>query len=85
MKSLAAGGLLLLLGFAACGDTHQSYEYHFTLTGSAACDTGTQTFTSLGAMCLALESAAGNNNCALTERQAFFVTQKFPGTFQETP
>ena len=76
---------MLLLGFTACGDTHQSYQYHFTLTGTAACDTGTQTFTSLGEMCLALESAAGNNSCALTARQAFFISQKCPGIFQETP
>jgi hypothetical protein len=85
MKSLAAGGLLFLLGFAACGDKHTSYEYHFTLTGSAACETGQQTFSSLEAMCLGLESASRNNSCDLADRQAFFVSENCSGAFQETP
>jgi hypothetical protein len=85
MKSLAAASLLFLLGSAACGDKHSSYQYHFTLTGSAACDTGEQTFTSLAAMCTALESASRNNSCDLSGRQAFFVSENCSGTFQETP
>jgi len=85
MRSLAARSLLLLLGLTACGGKDVSYHYHFTLVGSAACDTGEQTFTSLEAMCLGLESAGRNNSCDLADRQAFFLSEHCSGTFQETP
>jgi hypothetical protein len=85
MKLLATAGLLFLLGFAACGDKQSNYQYHFTLTGTDACDTGEQTFSSLAAMCAGLESAALNHSCALGARQDFFASQKCSGTFQETP
>ena len=85
MKSFAVGSLLFLLGFTACADKHPTYQYHFTLVGSVACDTGEQTFTSLEAMCLGLESASLNHSCDLSGRQAFFVSENCGGTFQETP
>jgi hypothetical protein len=85
MKSLAPVGLLFLLGFNGCGDKHPSYQYHFTLVGSVACDTGEQTFNTLEAMCLGLESAGRNSSCDLSGRQAFFVSENCSGTFQETP
>lgn len=86
MKYLAVAGFLALLGFTGCGDTHTSYDYHFMLTGAGACDTGDQTFTSLEAMCTALQSASGNDNdCDLSGRMTFFVDHKCPGTFTESP
>lgn len=85
MKSLAAAVLLVVLGFTACGGKQASYHYRFTLVGSAACDTGEQTFTSLEAMCVGLESASLNRSCAPSDRQAFFASENCIGTFQETP
>lgn len=85
MRPLVSASLLVLLGSTACGGKQASYHYRFTLVGTAACDTGEQTFKSLDAMCIGLESASLNSGCALSSRQAFFVSESCTGAFQETP
>jgi hypothetical protein len=67
------------------GGAVQSHEREARLFSLCSCDTGEQTFTSLEAMCVGLESASLNSGCALNSRQAFFVSESCAGAFQETP
>jgi hypothetical protein len=83
MKSFLCACFVTLLVVAGCGSSGKvSYNYQFTNNG---CDTGEQVFTSLAAMCTALQSDAVNGSCALAARQAFFMTEKCPGTFLQSP
>ncbi len=83
MKSFLCACFVTLLVAAGCGSSGKvSYNYQFTSNG---CDTGKHVFTSLAAMCTALQSDATNSSCALTNRQDFFASENCPGTFLETP
>lgn len=76
-----AGWLGLMVAAGCGGDGKTSYDYTFSETG---CATGDMTFTSLAAMCTALQSDSVNNSCALAARMTFF-TQHCTGAFVEAP
>jgi hypothetical protein len=81
MTNRLAIALLTVCGLVgACGG-HETFNYEFTENG---CDTGSQDFDSLAAMCTALQSDAVNHSCALAARMSFFASH-CTGTFTETP
>ncbi|HEY4187038.1 MAG TPA: hypothetical protein VGP07_18325 [Polyangia bacterium] len=82
MKLLISAGFLVLFGAASCSGGKTEYKYSFS--AGTDCTTGNQVFTTLSAMCTALQSDADNNGCSLAARQAFFA-DNCPGTFAETP
>jgi hypothetical protein len=83
MKKIFLGlaGLGCLVLPASCGSSHTDYSYTFNDT---ACSTGDMMFTSLQAMCTALQSDSVNSSCALAARTTFFM-QHCTGTFTEAP
>jgi len=79
---LGVVGLLGLCAAAACGGGGKtSYEYTFA---EGTCATGDMTFTSLQAMCTALQSDSVNSGCALAARMSFFASH-CSGAFVEAP
>jgi len=81
--SMGLAGLMGLLVTASCGSSGKvDYNYSFSETG--VCATGELTFTSLQAMCTALQTDSVNMGCALAARKDFF-TQHCTGTFTEVP
>jgi hypothetical protein len=82
-KFFASLGVIATLGFTACGSSGKA-SYTYTFSESSGCNTS-ETFDTLTAMCVALQSKSVNNDCALAARMAFFVAQGCTGTFQETP
>jgi len=82
--SMGLAGLVGLLAAASCGSSGKvNYMYSFSETG--VCDTGEMTFTSLQAMCTALQSDSVNMNCQLAKRMEWFTQEHCSGNFTEVP
>jgi len=82
--SMGLAGLVGLLAAASCGSSGK-VEYMYSFSEAGVCATGVMTFTSLQAMCTALQSDSVNMNCQLAARMDFFTQNHCTGTFTEAP